>query len=75
MTVPSGGEGQGPGSLWLLLAPAACCAGSLLAAGLATAGALAWGGLGLALAMLVGCTLIVVRRRRAHGAGARRGGR
>ena len=58
MTVPGGGKRPRPGGLWLLLAPAACCAGPLLATGLATAGALARSGLGLA-----------VRRRKKSAAG------
>jgi hypothetical protein len=43
-------------------APAACCAAPLLAAGLAAAGAVAWGGLGLALATLVVGALTAMRR-------------
>lgn len=68
MTGPGGGKCQRPGGPWLVLAPAACCAGPLLAAGLATAGTLAWGGLGLALATLVVGALAVERRRRARNA-------
>jgi hypothetical protein len=53
-----------PDELWLLLVPLTCCGGSLLVAGLAAAGALAWGGLGLGLtAVLAGATLIIWRRR------------
>jgi hypothetical protein len=73
VTVPSGGKRPRPGGLWLLLAPAACCAGPLLATGLATglatAGALVWSGLGLALATLTVGALMVIRRRRAGAAG------
>ena len=51
---PGAGDGRqrvGPGGLWLLLVPVACCGGPpLLVAVLAAAGALAWGGLGMALA-------------------------
>ena len=36
-----GRERPGPGGLWLLLVPAACCGGPLPAAGLAATGALA----------------------------------
>ncbi len=51
MTGPGGGKRPQSGGLWPL-APAARCAGSLLATGLAAAGAWAWGGLGLVLATL-----------------------
>jgi hypothetical protein len=68
VTVPGGGKRLQPGVLWLLLASAVCCAGPLLAAGLAAAGALAWGGLGLALAILVVGALTVIRRRRVRSA-------
>jgi Flp pilus assembly protein TadB len=64
----SGRRGERPqhGALWLALVPAACCGGPLLIAGLAAAGALAWGGLGLGLtAVLAGALLIIWRRRRA----------
>ena len=65
-----GRERPGPGGLWLLLVPAACCGGPLLVAGLAAAGALAWGGLGLALAVLLAGAMLVIRsRRRACAAG------
>jgi hypothetical protein len=58
------GERTRPGGLWLLLVPVTCCGGPLLVAGLAAAGALAWGGLGLGLtAVLAGATLIIWRRR------------
>jgi hypothetical protein len=40
------GQRPGPGGLWLLLVPAACCGGPPLIAGLDAAGALARGGLG-----------------------------
>jgi hypothetical protein len=62
VTVPGGGKRARPGALWLLLAPVACCAGPLLATGLATAGVLALSGLGLALATLAAGALIVIRR-------------
>jgi hypothetical protein len=53
----------------LLLVPAAC-GGPLLVAGLAATGALAWGGLGLALAVLLAGAMLVIRsRRRAVAAG------
>jgi hypothetical protein len=62
----------GLGGLWLLLVPVACCGGPLLVGGLAAAGALAWGGLGLALAaLLVGARAVIRLHRRAragHGA-------
>ena len=65
-----GRERPGLGGLWLLLVPAACCGGPLLVAGLAAAGALAWGGLGLALAVLLAGAMLVIRsRRRACAAG------
>jgi len=70
-----GRERLGPGGLWLLLVPAACCGGPLLVAGLAAAGALAWGGLGLALAVLLAGAMLVIRSRRracAAGRGSRR---
>ncbi len=50
--------------LWLLLAPLACCAAPVLIAGLAAAGALAWGGIGVAVAVLVAAGVLVIRRRR-----------
>ena len=66
-----GRERPGPGGLWLLLVPAACCGGPLLVAVLAAAGALAWGGLGLALAVpLAGAMLVIWSRRRACAAGS-----
>ena len=64
-----GRERPGPGGLWLLLVPTACCGGPLLAAGLAAAGALAWGGLGLALAVLLAGAMLVIRSRRPACAG------
>jgi hypothetical protein len=68
-----GGQRSGLGGLWLLLVPAACCGGPLLVAGLAAAGALAWGGLGLALAVLLtGAVLVIRSRRRACAAGRAR---
>jgi hypothetical protein len=64
-----GRERPGLGGLWLLV-PAACCGGPPLVAGLAAAGALAWGGLGLALAVLLTGAILVIRsRRRACAAG------
>jgi hypothetical protein len=75
VTVPSGGKRPRPGGLWLLLVPAACCAGPLLATGLATAGALVWSGLGLALATLAAGALTVIWRRRVGAAGRVRGER
>ena len=59
-----GPERPGPGGLWLLLVPTACCGGPLLAAGLAAAGALAWGRLGLTLAVLLTGAMLVIRSRR-----------
>ena len=73
-----GRERPGPGGLWLLLVPAACCGGPLLVAGLAAAGALAWGGLGLVLAVLLAGAMLVsrsCRRACAAGIGGRRPGR
>ncbi len=65
-----GRERPGLGGPWLLLVPAACCGGPLLVAVLAAAGALAWGGLGLALAVLLAGAMPVIRsRRRACAAG------
>ncbi len=70
MTMRSGQRPE-PGGLWLLLVPLACCGGPLLAAGLAAAGVLAWGGLGLALtAVATGAMLVIWRRRRACAVGA-----
>jgi hypothetical protein len=70
--VRCGRQRVGLGGLWLLLVPVACCGGPLVVAGLAAAGALAWGGLGLALAaLLVGAlTAIRLRRRARAGRGA-----
>src|SRR5215831_9209913 len=59
----SGGR-PGLGGLWLLLVPVSCCGGPLLVAGLATAGTLAWGGLGIALAAVLAGVLLATRRRR-----------
>jgi hypothetical protein len=56
-------ERPGLGGLWLLV-PAACCSGPLLVADLAAARALAWGGLGLALAVLLTLAMLVIRSRR-----------
>ena len=63
---PGAGRGRqrvGLGGLWLLV-PVACCGGPLLVAGLAVAGALAWSGLGLALAALLVGTLAVIQLHR-----------
>ena len=57
------GSAHGLGGLWLLLVPVACCDGPLLVAGLAAASALAWGALGLALAVLLVGALTVNRPR------------
>ncbi len=59
-----GGERPGLGGLWLLLVPLACCGGPLLIAGLAAAGAMAWGALGLGAGALVAVTVLVISRRR-----------
>jgi hypothetical protein len=65
--VRRGRQRVGFGRLWLLLVPAACCGGPLLVAGLAVAGALAWAGLGLALAaLLAGCLAVIQLHRRAR---------
>src|SRR5262249_2902302 len=62
-----GGEHPGRTGLWLLLVSATCCAGPPLIAGLASAGALAGGGLGLALAaLLMGTAMAAWLRRRAR---------
>lgn len=50
--------------MWLLLASVACCGGPLLIGALAAAGALAWGVLGLAVALAAAVVVIVARRRR-----------
>jgi hypothetical protein len=62
----------GFGGLLLLLIPAACCGGPLLIAVLAAAGALAWGGLGLAVAAVLAGALLAIRlyRRARAGSGA-----
>ena len=73
-TQPGPGDGRerpGFGGLWLLLIPVACCGGPLLVAGLAAAGALAWGGLGLALGALVAGAMLIIRLRRRARAGGR----
>jgi hypothetical protein len=57
-------ERPGLGGLWLLLVPLACCGGPLLIAGLAAAGALAWGALGLGTGVLAAVAVLVIRRRR-----------
>lgn len=59
-----GGKGSGLGGLWLLLAPVACCGGPLLIGALTAAGALAWGALGLGVALAAAVVVIVVARRR-----------
>ncbi len=61
-----GGKGSGLGALWLL-APVACCGGPLLIGALAAAGALAWGALGLGLALVAAAAVILVVRRRRRG--------
>lgn len=61
-----GQDGPGFGGLWLLLIPAACGGGPLLAAGLAAAGALAWGGLGLTVAAILAGGLLAIRRYRTN---------
>ena len=74
---PAGGgrERSGLGGLWLLLVPLACCGGPLLVAALAAAGALAWGRIGLAAAVLLaGAVLAISRRRRACRAPAEQAG-
>src|SRR5262245_21959456 len=62
---PAGGgrEGSGLGGRWLLLVPLACCGGPLLITALAAAGALAWGGIGLAAAVLLAGAVLAIRRR------------
>lgn len=59
-----GREGSSLGGLWLLLVPLACCGGLLLIAALAAAGALAWGGIGRAAAVLLARPVLAIRRRR-----------
>jgi hypothetical protein len=59
-----GRERTGLGGLWLLLAPLACCGAPLLLAGLAAAGLLTWGGLGLAIAVPLAGAVLIIRRRR-----------
>lgn len=73
--VRRGRQHVGFGGLWLLLVPVACCGGPLLVAGLAVAGALAWAGLGLALAALLVGTLAVIQLHRRARAGAGADGR
>jgi hypothetical protein len=65
------GQRPGPGGLWLLLAPLACCGGPLLIAALAAAGALAWGALGLGTGVLAAVTVLVIRRIRRSRRGSR----
>ena len=60
----AGGQRPAPGGLWLLLVPLACCGGPLLITSLAAAGALAWGGLGLALAAAAAGAALSGRRHR-----------
>jgi len=57
-----GGERSGVGGFWWLLVPLACCGGPLLIAGLAAAGALAWGAVGLGAGVLAAVTVLVVGR-------------
>jgi Flp pilus assembly protein TadB len=59
-----GDDRSGLAGLWLLLAPLACCGAPVLIAGLAAAGTLAWGGIGLAVAVLLAAGVLVIRRRR-----------
>src|SRR5260221_5631676 len=59
-----GDDRSGLAGLWLLLVPLACCGAPLLIAGLAAAGALAWGGMGLAVAVLLAAGVLVIRRPR-----------
>src|SRR5258708_28902637 len=59
-----GDNRSGLAGLWLLLVPLACCGAPLLIAGLAAAGALAWGGIGLAVAVLLAAGVLVIRPRR-----------
>ncbi len=61
-----GGERSGVGGLWWLLVPLACCGGPLLIAGLAAAGALAWGAAGLGAGVLAAVTVLVIGRRRSR---------
>jgi hypothetical protein len=62
------GKGSGPSALWLLLAPVACCGGPLVIGALAAAGTLAWGALGLGVALVLAAAVSVVagRRRRSR---------
>jgi hypothetical protein len=59
-----GDDRFGLAGVWLLPTPLACCGAPLLIAGLAAAGALAWGGIGLAVAVLLAAGVLVIRRRR-----------
>ena len=57
-------EQRAGGAGWLvLLLPLLCCGGPLLVAAAATLGALAWGALGAAVALLVGVGVYGARRR------------
>lgn len=58
-----GDDRSGLAALLLLVAPLACCGAPVLIAGLAAAGALAWGGIGLAVALLAAAGVLVIRRR------------
>jgi hypothetical protein len=62
---PAGSDPGGGGLGWLLV-PLACCGGPLLIAGLASAGALAWGAAGLGAGVLAAVTVLVVGRRRSR---------
>jgi hypothetical protein len=53
----------GPGWLVLVFAPLLCCGGPLLITAAATLGAVAWGAVGVAVALVATAVLIIVRRR------------
>ncbi len=59
--------GSGPGFSWLiLLLPLACCGGPFIIVGLATLGAIAWGGIGALVVAIVVAIILVGRRRRSR---------
>jgi hypothetical protein len=60
----AGQQGSWLSAIWLLLAPVACCGGPLLIGALAAASALAWGALGLGIALTAAVVVIVVACRR-----------